>query len=326
MSDSEVLSENEMDALMNGVSDGEVEAETGIETPPGTVEKYDFAHPSHKLNSRLPVLDVINEKMAKELSASLSKAFHQEMKVTAKTPGFEKYQDYAHSLPESVSLSQFKMEPLQGNAFLCLEGQLIFMLVDTFFGGCGSLESALTVRDFTPTEQRIIDRTRDLIFAAMVSAWTPVLAIEPVFHSVLSNSQITSPGNPSAVVVTLKFDIELASGSGECHIVTPFSMLEPLRPQLTNDLQKMRGHDAKWLQAFTERVKDSELGIEGVIGETEITLSQLLNLKAGDFIPLGQQQTVTFSSEGIPLFDAVVGVSNGLVSASLSQWHRPVRQ
>ena len=191
MSDSELLSENEMDALMNGVSDGEVEAETGVETPPGTVARYDFAHPSHKLNSRLPVLDVINEKMAKELSVSLSKAFHQDVNVAAKTPGFEKYEDYAHSLPESVSLSQFKMEPLQGNAFLCLEGRLIFMLVDTFFGGSGSMESEPSARDFTPTEQRIIDRTRDLVFVSMTSAWTPVLEIEPVFHSVLSSSQIT---------------------------------------------------------------------------------------------------------------------------------------
>lgn len=326
MSDSEVLSDNEMDALMNGVEDGEVEAEQGIDTPEGKISRYDFAHPSYKLNSRLPVLDVINEKLAKILASSLSNSFHQEIKVTAKTPGFEKYQDYAHSLPVSVSVAQINIQPLQGNALFCLEGKLIFMLVDTFFGGSGSLDDDPAAREFTPTEQRIIDRTREMFFSAVTSAWEPVLAVKPAFHSVMSSSQVTSPANPAAVVVTHKFEIELASGTGECHLVTPFSMLEPVRPQLTNDLQKMRGDDAKWIQSFTDCVKEAELDIEGVIGETEITLNQLLNLKAGDFIPLGQSQTVTFSSEGILLFDAEVCVSNGLVSASLSRWHRPLRQ
>lgn len=325
MSDSEVLSENEMDALMNGVEEGEVEAETDTAVPEGAVARYDFAHPSHRLNSRLPVLDVINEKLSKDLSIKLSNAFHQIIKVTAMATGFEKYQDYAHGLPELVSLSKIKLEPLQGNAFLCLQGKLIYSLVDTFFGGGSGTEQPDAARDFTPTEQRMIDRTRELVFEAMTSAWSPVLEISPAYHSVLSSNEVTSPANPAAVIVTHKFEIELANGKGECHIVTPFSMLEPIRPQLTNDLQKMRAQDAAWLGTFTERVMDCELGIEGVIAETEITLNQLLNLKPGDFIPLGQHQNVTFSSENIPLFDAVVGVSNGLVSASLSSWHKPRR-
>jgi len=322
MTDSEVLSQNEMDALIDGVADGEIEADTGTALPAGTVSNYDFAHPAHKLNSRLPVLDVINEQLAKYLASSLSASLHQQIEVTPSEPDFEKYQDYAHSLPEAVSISQFKLDPLQGNALLTIYGDLIFMMVDSFFGGAGTVEEAKAAREFTPTELRHIEHTREAVFDSLVKAWSSVIQLQPVFQGVLSSGQVTSPANPADVVVTSKFEIKLASGKSECHVVIPFSMLEPLRPQLTNDLQKMREHDAEWLQAFSQQIMDCELELSGVIAESQMTLDQLLKLKPGDFIPLGQSQTVSFSSENIPLFDATVGISNGLVSASLSQWHQ----
>lgn len=321
MSDSEVLSDNEMDALMTGMSEGGVEADSGIKTPEGIVTSYDFAHPAYKLNSRLPVLEVINEELARHLSSSLSAILHQAIVVTAKEPGFEKYQDYAHSLSENVSISQYKLNPLPGSTLFTIDGSLIFMMVDSFFGGAGSPHEAEGEREFTPTELRIIERTREALSESLVKAWSSVIEFEPIFQGLMSSSQVTSPANPAEVIVTCKFEIELASAKGECHIVIPFSSLEPFRPQLTNDLQQMRENDVEWLQAFSEQIMGCDLELQAVIAESQITLDQLLKLKSGDFIPLGQSQTVTFSSENIPLFDASVGVSNGLVSASLSHWH-----
>ena len=323
MSDSEVLSQKEMDALIDGVDEGVIEADAGTPAPEGMVSKYDFAHPAHKLNSRLPVLDVINEHLAKQLSAGLGAILHQPVAVSSSEPGFEKYQDYAHSLPQAVSVGRYKLEPLSGKTLFAIDGKLVFMMVDSFFGGAGNIEDFAEGREFTPTERRLIERTRDAVADALVKAWSSVIALQPVFQNEMSSSEITSPANPAEVVVTNKFEVELAAGTGEIHIVIPFSTLEPLRPQLTNDLQKMREHDAEWLQAFSQQIMDCKVELNAVIAESQMTLDQLLKLQPGDFIPLGQNQTVSFLAENIPLFDATVGVSNGLVSASLSQWHRP---
>ncbi len=305
------------DTLAGNAADN-IEAEKGAENE---VAIYDFAHPSHKLNSRLPVLEVINEKIAEQFALSLSAQFHQSIGVTASVPIFEKFKAYAAGLPDNINIDQFSMEPLQGNTLFILQGDLAYMLVDSFFGGGSGAREETTTHRFTPTEERIIEYLRKNLIQAMIVAWDSILKIEPEFQTVLSRSQITSPANPAAVVVCNKFEIELKAGKGECHIVIPFSMLEPIRDKLTNNLQKVYDHSAQWLQKFTQRVMQSEIDIHGVFAESKISVKQLVNLKDGDFIPLGKVQAVKFSAGTTPLFDASVGVTNGLVSASIIKWH-----
>ncbi len=323
MTDSEILSQKEKDALLNDVSDESTDSEDIVTRPSEAVVSYDFSHPAHRLNSRLPVLEVINDKIARELSKQLVASFHLPIKVAASTPSFEKYQDFVHALPETVNLIQFKLEPLPGSALLIMDGELISSLVDSFFGGSGMPTSNKEPGEFTPTERRIIERLRLILFKVLPNCWSSIAELKPIYQNEVCGSQITSPANPTDVVVACKFVFEWSSIKSECQIVLPFSMLEPCRSQLTNDLQQMKEHDAEWLQGFSQGVMESQIELLGVIAESEMKLQQLLELKEGDFIPLGQSQIAEFSSENISLFDATVGISNGLVSASLLQWRKP---
>ncbi len=282
---------------------------------------YDFAHPSHKLNSRLPVLEVINEKTANAMTDLLTAQFHQSVDVRSLEPTFEKFQEYANSIAACVSIGELSIEPLSGNAILVLDGDLIYKLVDSFFGGVDNESQPSEDRGFTPTEQRIIERVREIIFESMRDAWQPVLVINPAHKTQISRSELASPAHPSAVIICNRFEIGLKGGRGECHILIPYSVLEPVRPQLTNDLKKMCDQDYEWIKEFTQQVLSCDIDLQGVFAESNITVKQLINLKVGDFIPLGNIQTVDFSSEGIPLFEAAVGVSNGMVSASVTKWH-----
>ncbi|CAG0878810.1 unnamed protein product [Cyprideis torosa] len=251
---------------------------------------YDFAHPSHKLNSRLPVLEVLNAKIAANLSSLLSAQFHQHIAIKPKEPSFEKFEDYVKTLPECISISQYRMDPLQGSSLLILDGDLIFMLVDMYFGGVDELSESLGARTFTPTELRITERVRENVFKAISASWEPVIRINPVFQTLLTSVEITNPAHPSAVVVCCRFAIEMKSGTRECHLVIPYSVLEPIRPQLTNDLQSMRDQDYVWLQEFTQQVMGCEIDIEGELlakesADTAVELSQ--GITAGYFLKLG---------------------------------------
>lgn len=322
--ETEVAGESEgSEGNAESVTDNEV-AESDAEAKKDAGDNvivYDFAHPSHKLNSRLPVLEVINSKIATNLATLLSAQFHQKIEIEHKEASFEKFENYVKTLPECISISQYRMDPLQGSSLLILDGDLIFMLVDSFFGGVDELSESLGARSFTPTELRITEKVRDNVFSAISSSWESVIRINPVFQTLLTNVELTNPSHPSAVVVCCKFDIKMKSGTRECHLVIPYSVLEPIRPQLTNDLQVMPDQDYAWLQEFTQQVMGCDIDIEGVFAESRISVKELVNLKVGDFIPLGKVQTVEFSSEGVPLFEASVGVSNGMVSASVNQWH-----
>ena len=285
------------------------------------VKVYDFAHPSHKLNSSLPVLELINERLAELLSMSLTTQFHQEIKVNVSAPTFEKFKGYAESLPACINIDQFKLEPLHGSALLIIEGDLAFKLVDSFFGGESSLEGDSDARRFTPTEERIIGHMRKNVFSSMSEAWNPVFKLNPEFQTELTSAQIKSPANPAAVVVVMRLEVELKAGKGLCHIVMPYSMLEPIKNELTQNIPKNIEHGARWQQEFKDRVLASDLDLRGVFAESQINIKQLVSMKVGDFIPLGNVRTAEFSAEGTPLFMASVGASNGMVSASVIEWH-----
>ncbi|MDO6460384.1 FliM/FliN family flagellar motor switch protein [Granulosicoccaceae sp. 1_MG-2023] len=351
---------------------GEIQADDMPDAEPGAVPHdqgeaglqsnvlaYDFVHPTHRLNSHLPVLDVINEKLAKALTAGLVRQFRLPLQVDCEGTRFEKYQDFTVSLSQDVSIQRIRLDPVQGNSLLIIGGDLIFTLVDAFFGGAPAplaVEPEALAEDaqaeqaeeepadeadeeiqaeavdaepapeppprrFTPTEQRIIDRVTENVFSALVDSWSSIQALNPRRVMPLIRSEVTSPANPSAVVVCSRFRVRLQGAEGDIHLMIPYASLEPLRHKLSNEVEADAANDQVWRRAFMRQVLGCEVDVNGTFAETRITMRQLMNLKVGDFIPLGQVQSVEFSSEGVPLFDAAVGVSNGMVSASVTQWH-----
>lgn len=316
----EILSQDEMDTLLKGVTDGNVKIEAA--DPDAQVERifaYDFGHPAHKLKTHLPLLEVINDRFARYFSAELSAQLHQAVDVTLEDFSTFKFREYAHSLSEGVSINRIKIDPLPGTSLMCLDSSLVFTLVDSFFGGNGKGKNTPpgTGRAFTPTEKRIVERSIDRAFKALVNAWSTVYKIEPTFIRQEINTQITSPANPAEVTIASKFKVSLALGSGEFHLAIPYPSLDPVRPYLTASMDKPEDDDKAWTGDFSARVFDSPLEIQAVIAETDINLSELLTLKTGDFIPLGQTQSARFFAEGIPLFEANIGASNGMISAQL---------
>ena len=319
-SEEEILSKDEMDTLLKGVSDGNVKIEIpGTEKSPETIFAYDFSHPTHKLKTHLPLLEVVNDRFARYFSEELTAQLHQPVDVNIEGFATHKFQEYAHSLSEGVSINRIKINPLPGTSLMCFDSDLVFTLVDSFFGGIGQGNSTSpgTGRPFTPTEKRIVERSIERAFKALVKAWSTVYAIEPTFVRQEVNTQITSSANPSEVVIASKFKISLTLGSGEFHLAIPYPSLDPMRPYLTATVDKPRENDAAWSSEFSDRVFESPIEIQGIIAETDITLSELVALKIGDFIPLGQTQNAQFYAEGIPLFEAAFGTSNGMISAQL---------
>jgi len=319
-SEEEILSQDEMDTLLKGVSDGNVKIENSAPRKSSeTIFAYDFSHPTHKLKTHLPLLEVVNDRFARHFSEELTAQLHQPVDVNIEGFATHKFQEYAHSLSEGVSINRIKINPLPGTSLMCFDSDLVFTLVDSFFGGIGQGNSTPpgTGRPFTPTEKRIVERSIERAFKALVKAWSTVYAIEPTFVRQEVNTQITSSANPSEVVIASKFKISLTLGSGEFHLAIPYPSLDPMRPYLTATVDKPRENDAAWSSEFSDRVFESPIEIQGIIAETDITLSELVALKIGDFIPLGQTQNAQFYAEGIPLFEAAFGTSNGMISAQL---------
>lgn len=321
---SDVLSQEEIDALMHGVQGGDVETEEEEQVEPGETRPYDFTREDRIVRGRLPTLEMINERFARYLRISLFNMLRRSAEISVGGVDMIKFSEYVHSLYVPTSLNLVRADPLRGTALFIIDPKLVFVVVDNFFGGDGRFYTKIEGREFTPAENRIIQMLLDQAFKDLREAWSPVLDLEFTFTESEVNPQFANIVSPSEVVVVSTFTIELEGGSGEFHITMPYSMIEPIKELLDTGVQSDRVElDERWSQALKEELKDANVELSAVLTETEITMRNLLKLKPGDILPIELPEEVLVTAEGdLPLFRGRFGVSEGRNAVQLNSWVR----
>jgi flagellar motor switch protein FliM len=311
MSINDVLSQDEIDALLHGVDGGDVET-TQDEIPAGEARGYDFTSQDRIVRGRMPTLEMINERFARHLRINLFNMLRRTAEISVDGVKVMKFGEYVHSLYVPTSLNMVKVRPLRGTALFILDPKLVFTVVDTFFGGDGSFYAKIEGREFTPTENRVIQMLLNATFENLVEAWAPVMDVNFEFLNSEVNPQFANIVSPSEIVVVSKFDIDLEGGSGSMHITMPYSMIEPIRDLLDAGVQSDRSDvDERWAIAVREELKSAPVNLNSTLAEMELTLGDILNLNAGDIIPVEIPEKVTLCAEGVPVYEGLFGVANG---------------
>jgi flagellar motor switch protein FliM len=222
-----------------------------------------------------------------------------------------KFGEYVHSLYVPTSLNLVKIKPLRGTALFILDAKLVFKLVDNFFGGDGR-HAKIEGRDFTATEQRIIQMVLKTAFADLKEAWSHVAQIEVEYLQSELNPAFANIVSPSEIVVVTSFHVELEGGGGDVHVTMPYAMIEPLREALDSGMTSDRvEHDERWAYSLKEEIDDAEVELSTILGNSRISLGELLNLKAGDVVPCDFGGKVTVLAERVPVFRGTLGLSRG---------------
>jgi flagellar motor switch protein FliM len=204
------------------------------------------------------------------------------------------------------------MKPLRGTALIVFDPGLVFLLVDNLFGGDGRFHTRVEGRDFTQTEQRIIQRVLNIVFETYAKSWEPVYPLEPEFIRSELNTQFANIATPNEVVVTTTFTVELGPVSGEMHFCTPYSMIEPIRDTLTSSLQgEALEVDKRWIRLMTQQIQVAEVELVTNFGQVKVTLGDILNMKAGDVIPFSVPDRVSATVDDVPVMECTYGVFNG---------------
>lgn len=311
MSANDLLSQDEIDALLHGVDDGEVETQED-EAYEGEAKGYDFNSQDRIVRGRLPTLEMINERFARHYRTSLFNMLRRTADISVSGVQMLKFSEFVHTLFVPTSLNLVRINPLRGKGLFVLDPKLVFSVVDNYFGGGGRFHTKIEGRDFTPTELRVVRIMLDLIFADMVEAWKPVLKVNFDYLGSEVNPQFANIVSPSEVVVVTTFNIDLESGGGDLHIVLPYSMIEPIRDLLDTGVQSDSGDkDDRWEHALSSRLKHAKLELSSTLAETTISLKEVAGLERGDIIPLDIPEMVEVCTSEIPLFRGQLGVSGG---------------
>lgn len=308
----DLLSQDEIDALLHGVNGGDVETETDEELPEGEIRGYDFASQDRIVRGRMPTLEMINERFARYFRISLFNMLRRAGEISVSGVQMLKFAEYVHSLFVPTSLNLVRVKPLRGTALFVLEPKLVFALVDNFFGGGGRFHTKIEGREFTPTELRVIQMVLDIAFKDLMQAWKPVMEVEFDYQSSEVNPHFANIVSPTEVVVVNTFRIELDGGGGDLHVTMPYSMVEPIRDLLDAGVQSDRSdRDERWTHTIREEMKDARVDLSSTLVETSLSLRELNDLKAGDVIPIDLPELITLEAEETPVFRGKFGIHNG---------------
>lgn len=323
MKANEVLSQDEIDALLHGVSSGEVRTEADAPAP-GEARPYDLANQDRIVRGRMPTLEMLNERFARYFRISLFNLLRRNAEISIAETQTVKFAEYVHSLFVPANLNLVKVKPLRGTALIVLDPKLVFTVVDNFFGGDGRFHAKIEGREFTPTEMRIVHMLLRHAFRDLKEAWSPVAALEFEYINSEVNPQFANIVSPSEVVVVMRFRVELDKGGGDLHVTMPYAMLEPLRELLMAGIQSDRVEfDERWTVALREEMKEARVELACTLAETELTLRDVMRLNAGDVIPVDLAEAVVARIEGVPVFRCQYGVYQGSAAVKVLE---PVRR
>ncbi len=301
----DLLSQDEIDALLHGVDDGDIDTDEDLDEE--GVRSYDLASQDRIVRGRMPTLEMINERFSRYTRISLFNLLRRNADVATGGIQILKFGEYIHTLYVPTSLNLVKIRPLRGTALFIFDAKLVFKLVDNFFGGDGR-HAKIEGREFTPTEIRVVQMVLEQVFIDMKEAWNAVMKVDFEYVNSEVNPSMANIVSPSEVVVVSTFHIELDGGGGDLHVAVPYSMIEPIREVLDAGVQSdIDDVDERWIKALQQDILDAKVPVNATLVEKQISLRDISNLKTGDIIPIEIPDVVTMTANKIPMFKAKIG-------------------
>jgi flagellar motor switch protein FliM len=263
------------------------------------------------VRGRMPTMEIINERFARLLRIGLYNFIHRSAEVSVGPVRVLKFSEFIRNLPVPANLNLVQIKPLRGNSLFIFDPNLVFLVVDSLFGGDGRFHTRVEGREFTQTEHRIIQQMLGVVFETYGKAWEAVHKLEFEFVRSEVNPQFANIATPNEVVVITTFEVEFNGVGGSIHICKPYSMIEPLRELLYSTMQG--DHvvaDKRWLHMLSKQIQAAEIELTAVLGQSKTTVDQVLKMKVGDFMPMDVPENVVAHVSGVPVMECKYGVFN----------------
>ncbi len=314
------LSQDEVDALLKGVTGESDEPEIAAEDGSG-IRPYNLATQERIVRGRMPTYELINERFARNLRIGLFNYMRRNCEISVGPIRVQKYSEFIRNLVVPTNLNLVQVRPLRGTGLFVFDPNLVFLVVDNLFGGDGRFHTRVEGRAFTATEQRIIQGLLKVVFVEFEKAWAPVFEVKFEYIRSEMNSQFANIATPSEIIVATTFSMEFGSAAAEMHICLPYAMIEPIREMLYSSMQSDHlTSDKRWVHLLGRQIQDAQVELSATIGRGRVTLRQILEMKAGDVIPIEIADTIWASVDHVPVAECRYGVQGGHYALKVEQF------
>ncbi len=307
----QILSQDEVDALLQGIT-GESQKLEQEEASVGGIRDYDLAAQERIVRGRMPTMEVINERFARNIRVGLFNLMRRSPEVSIGGIKVQKFSAFLREIVVPTNFNIVTVKPLRGSGLIVCDPNLVFAVIDALFGGAGKFHTRIEGRDFSPTELRVINRLVETITTEYKRAWHGIYPVELEYQRSEMQPQFANIATPSEIVVSTAFTLEIGETSGAVHLCIPYSTLEPIRDVLYSTIQGDSSEpDRRWVKLLKEQIQAATVPLVAELATAPATVEQLLSFKPGDFIELDLEPMIQAKVDGVPVLDCHYGVSNG---------------
>lgn len=285
----EVLSQDEIDQLLQAISSGESEAdEFKPVSDTRKIKIYDFKRPDKFSKEQLRTVSNMHETFARLTSTSLSAQLRSLAHVHVASVDQLTYEEFIRSIPTPTTLAIINMDPLKGTAVLEIDPAITFTMIDRLFGGTGATGGKVN-RDLTDIEQSVMEGIIVRILANMREAWTQVIDLRPRLGQIETNPQFASIVPPNEMVVLVTMETKIGEEEGMMNICIPYITIEPVVSKLSSQFwfsSVRKSSTTQYLGTLKEKLNDVDMDVIAEIGTIDLPIKDVLGLRVGDVVRL----------------------------------------
>lgn len=304
------LSQEEVDALLEGVT-GESQKLSEELQEQGEVRAYSISSQERIVRGRMPSMEIVNERFARNLRVGLFNLIRRSPEISLGPVAVQRYSAFLRELAVPTNFNIMAIRPLRGSGLIVCEPALVFGIIEMLYGGVGKFKTRIEGREFSATEQRIIDRLLGVITEEYKKAWKGIYPLELEYQRSEMQPQFANIATPSEIVVSTHFQIEIGDIAGAIHFCMPYATLEPIRDVLYSSTQGDSVEvDRRWVNVLTQEIQAAEVVLVAELARADATIEQLMAIKPGDFIELDRKQKIEATIAGVPVFECHYGTHN----------------
>ena len=304
------LSQDEVDALLEGVT-GESQKLSDELQEQGEVRAYSISSQERIVRGRMPSMEIVNERFARNLRVGLFNMIRRSPEISLGPVAVQRYSAFLRELAVPTNFNIMAIRPLRGSGLIVCEPALLFGIIEMLYGGAGKFKTRIEGREFSQTEQRIINRLVGVITEEYKKAWKGIYPLELEYQRSEMQPQFANIATPSEIVVSTHFQVEIGDIAGAIHFCMPYATLEPIRDVLYSSTQGDSVEvDRRWVNVLTQEIQAAEVVLVAELARANTTIEQLMAIKPGDFIELDRQSKIEATISGVPVFECQYGTHN----------------
>lgn len=321
----DVLSQSEIDSLINALSSGGIAAEEKEEEELSEYRNYDFRRPSKFSKEQIRTLQFLHENYARSLASFLSAYLRVPVQIQLASVSQVTYEEFVFSLPVPTLVTVFKMSDEMGSSLLETNSSFVFPIIDIIFGGAGQVPKYL--REFTDIEISVMKQINNHLLDNLRYSWEDVVTLNPRVETMDINPQFNQMFASTETVILLTFTTQIKENEGLINLCFPYITLEKIIPRLTSQYwfkQATRESSQFHEKAVLEQVGELEVELSAILGRTTVTLDDFLHFREGDIIQFSQSEgdDLDILIENQPLFKGQPGAVGQHLAVQITDWLR----